>query len=452
MADLMRAARRVAILALVLQALIGLSACVARTGFVWGQNEVVARASDDSGDGDLAGDSNSGKLDPSFGTAGVFELDLGVYEAVNALAVMADGRIVAAGNASGSGVVMRLLPNGTLDTSFSPSGLPGGTLRWDADGRESPYPRKMLLASDGSLFVAGETGNLDFGLKHVLVDGTPDWEVYQTYQATSDEHNIAGLAFAAGGRLLLGGASSVGAVNFAVLMRRNPTDGSPDLSFGTTGIAAMPFVDIVVLAMALTGDGRILLAGSEGGAFAFLRLNADATPDATFDADGNSDGKIILDFPSVGSAYVYDVAITPEGKILYAGSEVRSTNDELVVGRLLANGAVDVTFGANGVFIMDFSASGNDGASALLVAPDGSIYAAGYAIVAAGHTALALFKLTPGGTLDATFNGTGYALADVDPSGQDQEALCIAQQADGMILVGGRGGLDGDFVVLRYFP
>jgi uncharacterized delta-60 repeat protein len=69
---------------------------------------------------------SDGSRDPEFGTDGRFTLNQGTQDIINNIALLPDGRIVGAGVTSDEGwtqAVLRVLPNGTADTSFGGGGM-----------------------------------------------------------------------------------------------------------------------------------------------------------------------------------------------------------------------------------------------------------------------------------------------------------------------------------------
>ena len=89
-----------------------------------------------------------------------------------------------------------------------------------------------------------------------------------------------------------------------------------DNSFGTGGKAG-PFVNGFVpskydKAMAIDGNGKILIAGSFNSRFAVMRLNADGTTDNNFGVNG----LVSVTGPSVAAEAV---ALQSTGKIILAG-------------------------------------------------------------------------------------------------------------------------------------
>ena len=89
------------------------------------------------------------------------------------------------------------------------------------------------------------------------------------------------------------------------------------------------------------------------------------------------------------------MAVDGLGRITLAGSALRSgsTDNDVVLIRLLDNGAFDAGFGASGILQTDISGSGSeDWASAIALLPGGG------AIVAGGSDSnFALARYAPGG-------------------------------------------------------
>jgi uncharacterized delta-60 repeat protein len=94
-----------------------------------------------------------GRLDPTFGTAGMVLTNLGVPAFASALLQQPDGKLVIVGSRAVSGatdmLLARYLPDGRLDPGFGS----GGLVITDVGGRESP--RALLQQPDGKLVAAG---------------------------------------------------------------------------------------------------------------------------------------------------------------------------------------------------------------------------------------------------------------------------------------------------------
>ncbi|HEX5880137.1 MAG TPA: delta-60 repeat domain-containing protein, partial [Actinomycetota bacterium] len=93
----------------------------------------------------------NGTLDASFGAGGTVTTDL--IGGANALVVQADGKLVAAGVAGQDFGLARYNPNGTLDASFGA----GGTVTTDIAG-DSDAAQALAVQADGKLVAAGGAG------------------------------------------------------------------------------------------------------------------------------------------------------------------------------------------------------------------------------------------------------------------------------------------------------
>ena len=175
------------------------------------------------------------------------------------------------------------------------------------------------------------------------------------------------VAFQPDGKVVVAGTAN----ERLALARYNP-DGSLDPAFDGDGIA-MPTGEIAggeVRAIAVQGDGSIVLAGMRAQRFFFARLRPDGSPDPGFDSDGSV---TILNY---GEGPVRSLVVQPDGKILGAGGE----QDSLLV-RLNPDGSLDRTFDGDGLIGGDLSGgvftNYADYFTSVALGPGGSILLAG---------------------------------------------------------------------------
>src|SRR5581483_4459314 len=185
--------------------------------------------------------------------------------------------------------------------------------------------------------------------------------------------------------------------------------GTLDPSFGGTGIVTVPVghLDDFAFALALQPDGRIVAAGSSAASdddFLALRLRADGTLDPSFAAGGVRTFDLAGGFERARA-----VALDGDGRIVLAGFSRVTSGEDFAVARLLADGTPDATFGTGGVVITSIGPF-DDRAAGVVVQPDGRIIAAGYTKSTANRD-VALVRYESDGRLDATFGAGGIAIA-----------------------------------------
>jgi uncharacterized delta-60 repeat protein len=135
------------------------------------------------------------------------------------------------------------------------------------------------------------------------------------------------------------------------------------------------------------------------------------------------------------------VLVQPDGKIVVAGGG--NPNSDFAVARFHPDGSLDASFDGDGVVGVNFG--GVDQALAVALQADGKLVVAGETSVGFD---VALIRLNADGSLDANFDGDGRRTSDASgDSGQD-----VLVQPDGKIVVTGFGTPNGDVVVARFNP
>ena len=201
-----------------------------------------------------------------------------------------------------------------------------------------------------------------------------------------------------------------------------------DPAFGTNGVAHTIVGDggSSGHSVAIQYDDKVVMVGETNvcqGAVA--RFNPNGTLDNTF---GNN-GSVLV--PKIGDRdYLLDVVIQSDGKIVATGYSARLTGYDIILVRLNVNGTLDISFGTNGIKIIDIN--GNpDFAEAIIVQPDGKLVLGGYS----GYE-FTVVRVNTNGALDATFgtNGVTQTLFDISNC---SSITGIALQADGKIVAVG---------------
>ena len=205
------------------------------------------------------------------------------------------------------------------------------------------------------------------------------------------------------------------------LLRLRP-DGSLDPSFGDGGKVLSPSTlggrlgPSKVEALALTGDGRIVVAGSTEftektrSALFAARYLQDGQADLSFGGDGQS----AIAVSKRGRTYTEGLAVLPSEEVVLAGSDntrpdTFSSCVQPVVAHLLGDGRPDPAFGGRngeepGVLRVGSRSDGPCRVQATSVLGDGSVT---FALATDGESPLYLDRLALDGTRDP-----GFASAD----------------------------------------
>jgi len=327
-----------------------------------------------------------GSPDSSFGGDGKVTTDFTTGEDVAyGVAILADGKIVTAGTSGGYArfALARYNPNGSLDETF------GGDGRVTTDfTRGGDYAYGMAIQADGKIVAAGDAGVTDSDSRFALARYNDDGSLDETFggdgKVTTDftSHPDDGLAMTilADGKIVMVGGAGFGAPNEKFALARFNPDGSLDDSFGGDGRVTTDFTPEpdVAFGVAVQSNGKIVVAGgsalgpTNNPKFALARFKVDGTLDPTF----GGDGRRTTDFTS-GDDDAYSVAIQADGKIVAAGQS-GGRDPKFALARYNSNGSLDASFGGDGKRTTDVTKS-YDAIYSLLIQADGKILAAGAA-------------------------------------------------------------------------
>ena len=223
-----------------------------------------------------------------FGTNGSKVIDLGGDDAAFAVARQPDGKLVVAGRRtlarSSQFAVLRLLTDGTLDTSFGT----GGTVITEFPDGRSADARALALQADGKIVVVGFSvlnDASDLALARYQTNGSLDTGFGTGGLVTADlggtiDEGLALLRAADGTLFVAGSTNSASSVRDGVVVAFRP-DGTRDLTFGDHGVAVIDFggTDDRIRAVAAQGT-KLVAAGysNVGGSFGFAlaRLTREA--------------------------------------------------------------------------------------------------------------------------------------------------------------------------------
>jgi uncharacterized delta-60 repeat protein len=441
---------------------VGTSADIARSVAIQSDGKIVAAGHINNGSNDdfaLVRYNSNGSLDNTFGTNGIVTTLVGTSnDRAYSIAIQSDGKIAAAGyswNVSDIDfAVVRYNSNGSLDITFGSNGIVTTPV-----GSSVDIAYSIAIQSDGKIIAAGYSlniGNNDFAVVRYNSNGFLDNTfgingIITTSVYVGSSGDIArSVAIQSDGKIVAAGYAGGQSVYDFALVRYN-SNGSLDNTFETDGIVTTPvgISESNVNSVAIQSDGKIVAAGYSldladyFGDFAVARYNADGTLDNTFGQNGTITTPIGLLNEIANS-----VAIQSDGKIIAAGYSHNLSNYDFALVRYNTNGALDNTFGTNGIVTTPVGAS-NDFAYSIAIQSDGKIVAAGYSSNGSDYD-FALVRYNSNGALDNTFGTNGIVITPVGTS--DDRALSIAIQNDGKITATGYSdnGIDYDFALVRY--
>lgn len=274
--------------------------------------------------------------------------------------------------------VARLNADGSLDPTFG-AGTGKAIVPFDLGGGDDDTAGAVAIQPDGNIVVAGwsttGTTGYDFAVVRLLPDGTRDTTFNSTGRVTVG-FDFAGtnmidqgdaVMVDAAGRIVVGGVAEVtmGSLDFA-LIRLLP-NGQLDSNFNADGRATIAFdlgasdSDLSYQTI-LQGDGKIVMVGAADAGtgstnnndFAIARLLPDGSPDPGFGIGG----KVVVPFDLItnGNDVATGVVQDSAGRIVVGGAATYDVSFDFrsAAVRLLGNGALDGSFGVFGKKTFDF--------------------------------------------------------------------------------------------------
>jgi uncharacterized delta-60 repeat protein len=415
----------------------------------------------------LARYTTGGSLDKAFGIGGTVVTDFGDtgFSGINAMTLDAQGRIAVAGFTSPGYnhnpvaydsppilALARYTSSGSLDRTFGTggevaAGFPSGLV--SAEGIARGPNSQLLVVGVGTSGLLRFNG--DFALARYNANGSLDRSFGSGGKVLTPitvpvRSSVDVITAQPDGKLIVVGNPQYNGPPLGIL--RLNKDGSLDTTFGSGG-EVLPQVGLngstdSVSGVVVEPDGKILLvissapSGNQGrGYVSLLRFNADGSVDARFGKGGQTP---LIELPGQQNAAVSGnpfggVVVQPDGKIVLGAGA-----GGLDLIRLNKDGSLDTSFGSglSGSVMTAFSGFGT---KALVLQPDGKIVLTG---TVNGDLALARFNAD--GSTDRTFGSAGVVHTSLTPLG----IAGVVLQPGGKIVVGGNGGKQNDFFVMRF--
>lgn len=332
---------------------------------------------------------------------------------------------------------------GDFDPTFGTNGVVIARI-----GDDDP-PRDMALQADGKIVVTGltetvvnNTATRRWYFARFLSNGAPDVSFgvggvqLMSCQVQFCFGGGRSIVFQQDGRIVVLGHEEFGPPVTRVV--RLMPNGSFDPTFGVNGVVSLASpvgglglqgTDIQVGAV-----GSLVFSGVVGGNSqrGFVgRLLANGLPDLSFGTNGYKE--IVI--PGFPDASPISIEIAPDQKILVTGAAYAFAQGRQFLARLNTTGAFDTLFGTGGITL-----ALNDGVSAVGVdiafAPDGKIVVCG-GVGSGFPSQIAITRFAPNGVLDASFDGDGVLFPVLVGENRKSSCRALVVESDGGIVVAG---------------
>jgi uncharacterized delta-60 repeat protein len=350
------------------------------------------------------------RLDATTGLADSF--DPNANSGVDAIAVQADGKIIASGfftNIGGAtrNFIARLDSTTGLADSFDPN----------ADDEVI----SIAVQADGRVLAGGSFTNIGGQPRNFIARLDPTNGSADSFDPNANAA-VLSLAVQADGKILAGGFfANIGGQPRNFIARLDATTGLAD-SFNPNG-------NDLVFSIAVQADGKILA----GGDFTTLAPNGGAAVTRNHITRLETDGRLdqTLDLGTLGGGgSVSATALQPNGKILIGGDFTSVLGvARNYIARLNTDGTLDTAFNPNANGFVD----------SLAVQADGKILAGGLFTNIGGQTRNFIARLDADTGMADSFNPNA-----------NSDVRTMALQADGKILAGGQfqsvGGQTRNFI------
>jgi uncharacterized delta-60 repeat protein len=365
----------------------------------------------------------------------------------------------------------------------------------------------------GKIVAVGASRDNQGKVDTTLVRYNPDGSLDATFGAGgivvrslhSSEDQATAVALV-GDKILVGGWVAGKPWDDFVLSRFN-ANGTLDQTFGSSGKVVTSFGSAPDLAQALAvqGDGKIILAGTTSGQFAVARYHPNGTLDASFGKRGrltidvgeslnsgnhsyrsmdlalSGDRIVLVGWPSsagsgnvcvvqltsagkldstfgtggvvrLAEGFSTSLAVQPDGKLIVASrTYLNLDQSDIRVTRLLANGSPDAGFGIGGTAFLQMSKSARP--SSVEVDPLGRVVLGGWEAATGETGRFFVARFTAGGAVDTSFGVDGVGTpGDLLPAWGTRSPAALALQEDGKIVLVGevKVGTDYRFAAARF--
>jgi uncharacterized delta-60 repeat protein len=269
----------------------------------------------------------TGLPDHSFGVNGnyISKFPGSLSDGLGPVSVLPNGRIIAGGsthsNSSFSNTLIKLLPNGTLDSAFGINGRTEGN---------NMHVFSIALQKDGKILLGGRTTK-----KMAITRFTPEGDLDPTFGESGlveIDYNPTHMSWAEnlfvlpnGNIIAAGSTSTDNGLLYDFMTAQVDSNGVINSSYGVNGVTVFSLPDAYILtpsAAAIQADNKVIMVGEvasdtiaeKGYHFGMVRFNTNGTVDNGFGTNG------IVNFTQVNRANCDAIAIQYNNKIVLGGT------------------------------------------------------------------------------------------------------------------------------------
>lgn len=350
--------------------------------------------------------------------------DVAVDAANNAY--VAGSRFDVSANAT-VGFVVKIGPSNTYDPTFA-----GGTGSIETAGLAFNSQNVQLAVSGGTVYATYVTEDLldpSVRIANTLAldtSGVPDIGYGVAGTASNVLPQVGGtvneVLLDGSGLLLVGTLADNASVQSLYVGRLNGT-GTPDLGFGANGFGVTDPTgfELNVSGVTRVSTGYVVAGTAVTSEQVVVKIASDLTLDETFDADG----VVVLGAPIFLSPLdrsTRTITSDADGNIYATGITFGDDSADLAVLRLDPTGALDLSFDADGLFVLDEAEA--DIGIGLTTTPSGAILVAGSQIdgLTGAQTGL-LLQLAEEPVVSEPFEIVSGQLVLTDNAGNDTVVL-----------------------------
>lgn len=333
---------------------------------------------------------SNGSIDTSFGNNGIVTIGQGLP---NKMIQLSNGKLAVCFN--NSPYLYMYNSDGTVDNTFGTN----GSINIDQLVSVAFNINSITSSQDGSIFVTCSTNSANFGVVKVLSNGTIDSSFgnngiatidFDLYTTTDIESATDSIILPNGKIIIVGFLRFSSQIMSAGVACLN-VNGTLDTTFGSNG-------KIIIQNGSYTSPGKLINLENDEFIVGYFSSDLNQHDYRKYFSNGTLDNDFSISFTENLDGF-YSSTVLPNGKFLLAGKKKYYDNGEFLIVRYNSDGSLDTTFGSNGEYVIPVL--NGSAITDLISLADGKLLASGFANNAT-HVVCAMAKIS-NETLDTPY-------------------------------------------------